>query len=164
MLFAELNGSGYCTSLETLCARPDRDICPALKPDPGALAEVLEGQSRPSIIDTGLPGDVVLSGLLLGVDEALSTLAFLEPDRGVTLELKNVLPGVTTSSLASAPDTVWLVSCTSLRNLGVVDEVGDRTCDGVGVPLPVHFEAVEVFEVLRLGFLFCRSRVMIGTL
>lgn len=33
----------------------------------------------------------VLSGVLLGVDEALSTLVFLEPERGVMFELKSGL-------------------------------------------------------------------------
>ena len=37
-------------------------------------------------------------GVLLGVDEALSTLALREPDRGVTFELRKFLTGVHTSS------------------------------------------------------------------
>lgn len=40
----------------------------------------------------------VLSGVLLGVDEALSTLVFLEPERGVMFEFKSV---VLTSCLLS---------------------------------------------------------------
>jgi len=37
-------------------------------------------------------------GVLFGVGDALSALAFLEPDLGVMFELINVLTGVATSS------------------------------------------------------------------
>lgn len=98
----------------------------------------------------------VLSGVLLGVDEALSTLAFLEPERGVMFEFKRVLTG--TSCLLSRAGAFWFAPCFaplgSLRSFGVVAETGDRTVGGVWMPLAVHLEALAGVEVLGLGFPF----------
>ena len=49
-------------------------------------------------MELGRPRDGVPFGDSFGVDDALSTLAFLEPDRGVTFELKKAFTGVTVSS------------------------------------------------------------------
>jgi hypothetical protein len=46
------------------------------------------------IVDGALDCTGVPVGVPTGVDDALSTLAFLEPDLGVTLELRNVEKGV----------------------------------------------------------------------
>lgn len=99
MLSPGLERVAYCTSLATLRALSGREVCAPLVADADALCISPEGQCRPSIIDVGLAMGGVLSGVLLGVDEALSTLVFLEPERGVMLELKSVL--VVTSCLLS---------------------------------------------------------------
>lgn len=57
-------------------------------------------------METGLAVGGVLSGVAFGVDEAVSTLVFLEPERGVMFELKSVLTGVATHSLLSSTDAL----------------------------------------------------------
>lgn len=49
-------------------------------------------------METGRTALGVPFGVSFGVVDALSTLAFLEPDLGVMLELRNALTGVETSS------------------------------------------------------------------
>ena len=164
MLPAGLRRGGYCTSLATLRALSGREVCPPLVPKPNALCVSLEGQCRPSIMETGLAAGGVLSGVLLGVDEVLSTLDFLEPDRGVIFELKKVLTGVAMSSLVAKAGASCCVPCGSLRSVGVVDETGDRTFEGVCGPLPIHLEGLVAVEVLVLELRIGRSRVMIATL
>lgn len=59
--------------------------------------------------ETGLEWLETPSGVPLGVDDALSTLAFRKPDLGVMLEFKKALTGVATTSfewlLSSRPST-----------------------------------------------------------
>lgn len=86
-------------SLTTLCVLIAR---PSSRPDipsaelPTALPET--PSSHRSTIDTGLVAFGVPSGVPLGVVDALSTRALLEPDLGVMFELRNALTGVETSS------------------------------------------------------------------
>lgn len=56
----------------------------------------------------------VLFGVSFGVDDTLSTLAFLDADRGVTLELKKALTGVATS----LPLWVLLGDCVVVLGIG----------------------------------------------
>ena len=86
-------------SLTTLCAPRVRSSSTPDRPSaefPDVLPE--NPSSHLSTIETGLAALGVPSGATFGVVEALSTLDFLEPDLGVTLELRNVLTGVETSS------------------------------------------------------------------
>ena len=53
-------------------------------------------------MEVGLAVGGVRSGVALGVDEAVSTLVFLEPERGVMFELQRVFTGVETRSLLSS--------------------------------------------------------------
>lgn len=53
-------------------------------------------------MEIGLAVGGVRSGVALGVDEAVSTLVFLEPERGVMLEFQRVFTGVATRSLLSS--------------------------------------------------------------
>lgn len=120
---------GYCTSLATLRALPGRETRPPLVPSAFAALGPPEGQSRPSIIDSGLAVGGVLSGVLLGVEEALSTLAFLDPDRGVIFEFSNVFTGVATSSLDPATVALELPTCASFRSVGDGVEVRNGSSD-----------------------------------
>ena len=54
--------------------------------------------SHLSTMETGRTAFGVPFGVAFGVVDALSTLALLEPDLGVMLELRNALTGVETSS------------------------------------------------------------------
>lgn len=102
---ADINPVGYCTSLTTLWALVCRSGSP-FAPNPLAVFGPPEVHSRASIIEVGLAIGGVLSGVILGVDEALSTLAFLDPDLGVILELMNAFTGVAPSPLFSAMCTL----------------------------------------------------------
>ena len=69
-----------------------------LSPNPLEARTSCMGVPRFSIEEPGLELLGVPFDISFGVDEALSSLAFLEPERGVILELKSVLTGVATSS------------------------------------------------------------------
>lgn len=92
-------------SLTTLCALVGRDRSRFVL-NPRAIFGSPEVQSRPSIIEVGLAIGGVLSGVIRGVDEELSTLAFLDPERGVMLEFKNAFAGVLSSPVLSAASTL----------------------------------------------------------
>lgn len=118
-------------------------------------------------MDDGLAIGGVLLGVLLGVEEVLSTLAFLDPERGVMLELKNALTGVARPPLVSVALAWMLPACTSFRNTGAVVDAGDLTLHGVCGPLPATRGAVVdvVGEGLAFGVVLVgRSKVMTATL
>ena len=60
----------------------------------------------------------VLDGVSTGIDEAESTLAFLEPDLGVTFELNIVVTGVTISSILFLCGVRELSHCDSFKSMG----------------------------------------------
>ena len=70
-------------------------------------------------------------GVEFGVDELLSTLDFLEPDLGVTLELRNVLTGVTISSFEATFDVRLGGSRGSRPSSGDEYAAGDPASRGV---------------------------------
>lgn len=115
-------------------------------------------------MDEGLATGGVLSGVLLGVDEALSTLAFLDPDRGVMLELNNTFAGVAPAELPSAAFALTLPYCAPLRKSGLGVGTGDLTFDGVCGRLLANRGALGVVEGLTVVGLYGWSRVMLATL
>ena len=68
-----------------------------LNPRPLEARTSCRGVPRFSMKESGLGFLGILLEVSFGVDDALSTLAFLEADRGVILELKKALTGVATS-------------------------------------------------------------------
>lgn len=118
-------------------------------------------------MDEGLAMGGVLLGVLFGVEEVLSTLAFLDAERGVMLELKNGLTGVTRPPLLSVALAWILPTCTSFRSTGAVVDAGDLAFDGVWGPLPGARGALVdmVGEGLAFGVILVeRSKVMAATL
>ena len=83
-------------------------------------------------IEVGREFEGVPLGVLRGVEDALSTLALLEPDRGVMLELRKFLTGVLILSVAFAvvEDPLPGVLC-SFPILGEIVDVGDAASLGV---------------------------------
>lgn len=69
-----------------------------LSPRPVEARTSCRGFPRFSMEESGLELLGVTFEAPFGVDDALSTLAFLDPDRGVIFELKKALTGVATSS------------------------------------------------------------------
>lgn len=115
-------------------------------------------------MDDGLATGGVLSGVLFGVDEALSTLAFLDPERGVMLALNNVFIGVTPSFLLSTAVALILPPFVSIRNTGVGVDNWDLPFDGVCGPLPAGLGVLVVVDGLAFTGLHGLSRVMTATL
>ncbi len=88
-----------------------------------------------STIELGLEFLGVPSGVPVGVDEELSTLAFLEPDLGVIFELRNALTGV---SIPSFLFGVVIPLCSvreSLLSAGDTVDAGDPASLGKRRPL-----------------------------
>lgn len=109
--------------------------------------------------ETGLELLKVPFGVPFGVDDALSTLAFLEPDRGVMLELKKVLTGVATSSGECSLSSPKSSTLPSLRRVEDPLVAGDAATLAIPLPLPAHLgECVVVFAMgRRLTKPFCFS-------
>lgn len=80
-------------TLDALDLWPGVDI---RSPNPPEARKSCMGVPRFSMEESGLELLGVLSEDSFGVDDTLSTLAFLDADRGVTLELKKALTGVAT--------------------------------------------------------------------
>ena len=92
------------STLDALDLRPEVEI---FNPSPLEAHTSCGTVSLFSLVKLGLTLLGVPLAVPFGVDDALSSLAFLEPERGVTLELKKALTGVATSSCncpLSAPD------------------------------------------------------------
>ena len=109
-------------TLEALDLRPEVEI---LDPSPLEARTCCGGVSRFSMEDLGLGLVGVPFKAPFGVDDALSTLAFLDPDRGVMLELKKALTGVATSSADCPFSTPSPSSRPSLRRVEVPSITGD---------------------------------------
>ena len=75
--------------------------CPLVHFDPGPLSndELDLAPLLMPIVDVGRDRTGVPAGVSTGVEEAESTLAFLEPDLGVMLEFRMVVTGVAISSI-----------------------------------------------------------------
>ena len=111
-----------------------------------------------SIVEFGLEFLGVPSGVPVGVDEALSTLAFLDPDLGVIFVLRNALTGVSISSfrlgvvlldsvlesLLSVDDTIGAGDPPSLGRRGVPPTNCGEFVFAIGRPLMVLLFAVEL--------------------
>ena len=82
-------------TLDALDLRPEVEI---LSPSPLEARPSCSGLARFSKEESGLGLPGVPFDMSFGVDDALSILAFLDPERGVILELKKALTGVATSS------------------------------------------------------------------
>ena len=143
-------------TLDALDLRPDVEI---LKPSPLVARASSEGFSRLSIEETGLELLKVPFGVPFGVDDALSTLAFLEPERGVMLELKKVLTGVATSSGKYSLSSPKPCTPPSLRRVEDPLMAGDAAPLASPLPLPAHLgDGVVVFAMgRRLTKPFCFS-------
>ena len=129
--------------LEALDLRPEVEI---LDPSPLEARTCCGGVSRFSMTDLGLGLLGVAFKAPLGVDDALSTLAFLDPDRGVMLELKKALTGVATSSANCPLSRPNPSSRPSLRRVEVPSITGDATILADTLPLPTDLgECVVVF-------------------
>ncbi len=114
-------------------------------------------------MDDGLTIGGVLPGVFLGVEEVLSTLAFLDAERGVMLELKNGLSGVARPPFVSVA-LAWILP--SFRSTGAVDDAGDLAFDGVWGPLAGARGAAVymVGEGLAFGVVLVNlSKVMTAT-
>ncbi len=141
-------------TLDALDLHPGGEI---LSPSPLEARTSCEGVSRFSIEEIGLELLGVPSEVPFGVDDALSTLAFLEPDRGVMLELKKALTGVATSSgecPVSTPDP-----STRLRRVEDLLMAEGAVVLGVPLLLPAHLGDCEVVFATgrRLTMAFCLS-------
>ena len=141
-------------SIDALDLHPGGEI---LSPSPLEARTSCEGVSRFSIEEIGLELLGVPSEVPFGVDDALSTLAFLEPDRGVILELKKALTGVATSSgecPVSTPDR-----STRLRRVEDLLMAEGAVVRGVPLLLPAHLGDCEVVFATgrRLTMAFCLS-------
>ncbi len=113
-----------------------RDVRPALIPSPSKPFVSSFLCSYLSIVECGLECLGVPSGVPVGVDEELSTLALLEPDLGVIFELRNALTGVSISSFLLGV----VLSLTSVResllSAGDTVDAGDPASLGKRRPLP----------------------------
>ena len=78
-----------------------------------------------TVVDAGLKVVGVPFGVPFGVDDALSTLAFLEPDLGVIFEFMNALTGVEMSSFRLPFDGRNPSHCVPLVVLGDTSDTED---------------------------------------
>lgn len=93
---------------------------------------------KPSIVEFGLEFLGVPSGVPVGVEDALSTLAFLELDLGVIFELRNAFTGVSISSVRFG---AMKPACSVLESLLSADDTvgaGDSASLGRRGPLPAN--------------------------
>ncbi len=120
----------------------DRTVCPMLGrlvPKPVKSFGRSDSLSWVYIMDDGRELLGVPLGVPFGVDEALSALAFLELDRGVMLELKKALTGVSMACLLSLVrlPPFCVPFCTGEDTQGTVEstffgsnEILPARCDG----------------------------------
>ena len=119
------------------CTKPfARELAPGLVPFPpafvpGPLSNVeqdLTPLPMPTV-EVGRDRIGVPAGVSTGVEEAESTLAFLEPDLGVTLELKIVVTGVTIFSILFFCGV--RLHCKSLGKMGDLWGIGEAAIPGL---------------------------------
>ena len=146
-------------TLDALDLRPDVEI---LRPSPlAARASSVgfhlsreEADFEPLMIPFGAP---------LGVDDALSTLAFLDPDRGVILELRKALTGVATSSCSSP---FWIFNPSTQSSLGRTEDplvTEGAVFLATPFPFPAHLgDSVVVFAIGRRLEPFCFSELIVA--
>ena len=96
------------------------------------------------------------------MDDALSTLAFLDPDLGVILELKNVLTGVAMSPFGLPVDASFGTVRPSLLRVGDSCRAGDPASFGVNGFLLVRKSGVLFVFAMGLS-LCCLSNVLVIT-
>jgi len=107
-------------------------------------------------IDVGLELPGVPLGVLFGVDDALSTLAFRRPDLGVMFELKNDFTGVADSSLVFALGVWSAAGLPSFARRG--ERRGEEAAARRGAivrGLPFRAARVGLLVATPLGALFC---------
>ena len=145
-------------TLDALDLRPDVEI---LRPSPLAARASSVG-FRLSREEADFESLKVAFGAPLGVDDALSTLAFLDPDRGVMLELRKALTGVATSSDNSPFSTFNPSTQSSLRRTEEV--AGGAAVLATRFPCPAHLgDRVVVFAIgWRLKVPFCFSELIVA--
>lgn len=148
-------------TLDALDLRPGVEI---LRPSPLVARTSSGGFSRLSREETGLELLYVPFGVPLGADDALSTLAFLDPDRGVMLELKKALTGVATCSGNSPFSTFNPSTWPSLRRVEDPLRAEDAAVFGTPFPIPAHLgDCVVVFAIgRRLTMPFCFSGFIVA--
>ena len=98
------------------------------------------------------------------MDDALSTLAFLDPDRGVMFELRKALTGVATSSGNSPFSTFNPFTQSSLRRTEDPLVTGGAAVLATPFPCPAHLgDCVVVFAIgRRLEVPFCFSKLIVA--
>jgi hypothetical protein len=98
------------------------------------------------MLEAGLEPLGVPPGVPLGVFGVLSTLAFLEEDRGVTFELRNALTGVDKSSFEFPPGVPPVSLRAPRRRVGdtEAEAADDAAILGVSGALDAIFAALEV--------------------
>lgn len=144
-------------TLDALDRLPDVEI---LSPSPLVARASSAGFSRLSMEETGLELLGVPFDGAFGVDDAVSTLAFLDDDRGVMLELKKALTGVATSSReVSSSSTPNPSTRPSLRRLEDPWIVGEAAKFAMPLLFPAHLGecVVEFATGRRLTMPFCFS-------
>lgn len=143
-------------TLDALDRLPEVEI---LSPSPLVARASSTGCSRLSMEETGLELLVVVFEAPFGVDDALSTLALLDPDRGVMLELKKALTGVATSSGEVSFSTPNRSSRPSLRRVEDPLMTGEAAIFAMPLLFPAHLgDCVVDFAMGRwLTMPFCFS-------
>ena len=142
--------------LDALDLRPEVEI---LSPSPLVARASSGDSSRLSMEESCLELLGALFGVPFGVDDALSTLAFLEPERGVMLELKKALTGVATSSGDCRFSATNPSAGPCLGRLEGPLMAGDAAALAIRLPLPAHLgDCVVGFAIgRRLTMPFCFS-------
>ncbi len=129
--------------------RTVRPILGRLVPKPVDSFGCSDSLSWLYIMDDGRELFGVALGVPFGVDEALSALAFLELDRGVMLELKKALTGVSMACLLS------LVRLPPFCTGEVTQGTGESTFFGSNEILPARCEGFEDAKERLLATGFC---------
>ena len=147
-------------TLDALDLRPDVEI---LRPSPLAALASSVG-FRLSREEVDFESLMVPFEAPFGVDDALSTLAFLDPDRGVMLELRKALTGVATSSGSSPFSTFNPSTQSSLRRTEDPLVTGGAVVLATPFPCPAHLgDCVVVFAIgRRLEVPFCFSELIVA--
>lgn len=97
---------------------------------PFGVRASLESSSRPGCIDVGRELEGVPFGVLDGVEDTLFTLAFRDPDLGVTLEFRKALIGVVASSFGVSFCLALATVRSTLPNSGDECVFGDPASRG----------------------------------
>lgn len=151
----------------SLITLPVIDLLPLLaicRPSPLVACASSAGISCFPTEETGLDILAVPLGAPLDVGEAVSALAFLDPDLGVIFELKKGLTGVgppSSTELRSAPRAS---TAPSARRVGKLLIAGDPASFGRGLTLPAHFGDCVLLLCTgrRLGTPFCLSWLIVA--